>query len=195
MRRSVLLVALLLAGCTATEPGTPTAGNGTTATSTNSPTTTTSATAASTRPRNIDMTAVDVCAVVGALPRADLGLDTDRPPLGGDSSLFPGSKDCFANGIANNLGLLVVAVVDQGTAEYLDGANAEVDETDADGFPLYVLTTPASPESCFGALDVNDGQMLFLNYGVGAPGSEPTTPQATLCERIPGIASAALARL
>jgi hypothetical protein len=196
MRRLIVLGCLLLAGCTTADPGTPTAGDrpgGTTTTSSNETTTTTPT--AVHRPKNIDVSAVDVCAVMTGLPRADLGLDTDRPPLAGDSGLFPGSKDCFNNGTEANLALTLVAVVDQGATRYLDGANAKVDQKDANGFPLYVLTTPPSPQSCFGVLDVNDGQMIFINYGVASSGSQPNTPQTTLCQRVPDIAKAALALL
>jgi hypothetical protein len=198
MRRLLVpLLALLLAGCTATQAGAPVAGDDPvpTSTSTSSPPTTTTTEAPADRPRNIDMAAIDVCQLVGGLPLAAFGLDTDRPPLPGESGTFPGAKQCFANGVEKNLSLLVVAVVDQSVADYVAGANAEVDEFDADGFPLAVLSTPASPDSCFGALDVNDGQMLFINYGLSAPGSEPVTPQTTLCQRIPDIARAALAGL
>jgi hypothetical protein len=198
MRRLIVLGCLLLAGCTTADPGTPTAGDrpgGTTTTSTPSAGTTTTTPSAVHRPRNIDVSSVDICAVMTGLPRADLGLDTDRPPLAGDSGLFPGSKDCFNNGTEANLALTLVAVVTQGATQYLDGANAEIDQTDANGFPLYVLTTPPSPQSCFGVLDVNDGQMIFINYGVATSGSQPNTPQTTLCQRVPDIAKAALALL
>ena len=195
MRRLLLVTLLALAGCTATEPGTPTAGETTaeqgtttsTATTTTTPTTTRTA---KPRPRAVDMTAVDICAVLTQLPRAPFGLD-DRAPVGGESGAFPGSQDCFTSGIDNNLGLSLVAVVDQGAAEYVDGANADVAEADVEGFTLYVLTPP-DPGSCFGALDVNDGQMLYVNYGVSIAGEQPVTPQATLCERVPQIAVAAL---
>jgi hypothetical protein len=194
MRRLLVpALALLLAGCTTTSRGAPTAGDRPPKT-TSSPDTTTTTTTVD-RPRNIDLAAVDICQVVGGLPRATYGLDTDRPPLAGESSIFPGSKDCFAGGIQQNLSLLVVAVATTGTTEYLDGANAEINQTDANGFPLFVLTTPPSPDSCFGAVDVNDGQMLFINYGMAAPGTEPATPQTTLCQRIPDIARAAVALL
>jgi hypothetical protein len=145
------------------------------------------------RPRDIDMTGVDVCGLVAALPLTTFGLD-QRPPTGGESTSFPGSRDCFANGIAANLGLTLVAVVDQGAADYADGANAEVSVTEVDGFPLHVLKPPV-PDSCFGALDIADEQMLYVNYGLSAPGEQPVTPQATLCERVPRIAAAALAQL
>jgi Protein of unknown function (DUF3558) len=197
MRRLIVLGCLLLAGCTTADPGTPTAGDQphetTTATSTptSAPTTTPSAVH---RPRNIDVSAIDICAVVTGL-RANLGLDTDRPPLAGDSGLFPGSKDCFNLGTEANLALTLVAVVNRGATQYLDGANAKIDQTDASGFPLYVLTTPRSPQSCFGVLDVNDGQMIFINFGVASADSPPDTPQTTLCQRVSDIAKAAVALL
>lgn len=196
MRWLLVVVGLLLAGCTATEPGTPTAGDRPGETNTTStsaaPTTTTGAS----RPRNIDMAAIDICTVFSALPLATYGLDTDRPPLGDESGVFPGSKDCFADGLRTNLALTLVAVVDQGAQEYADSANSQVkvDRSDVDGFALYVLTPP-NPMSCFGVLDVNDGQLLNINYGVASPSSQPVTPQATLCQQVPEIAKAALAQL
>lgn len=195
MRRLLLVTGLLLAGCTADESGTPVAGDEpTTATTTTTTTTTTTSEATKDRPKSIDMAGVDVCELVGALPLATFGLDQDRPPVGGGSTLFPGSQDCFANGVAANLGLTLVAVADQEAGEFVDGANAEVSEADVRGFTLYVLKPPAA-DSCFGALDVADGQLLYVNYGLGAPGADPVTPQATLCERVPRIAAAALQHL
>jgi hypothetical protein len=196
MRRLLLVSVLVLAGCTATETGTPAADDATAVPTTTTTTTTTAATPTTTgstseRPRNIDMAAVDVCGLVGSLPLAAFGLDQGRTPVGGSSATFPGSRDCFANGIAANLGLTLVAVVGEGAADFADGANAEVSRTEVRGFPLYVLT-PAAPDSCFGALDVNDGQMLYVNYGLGAPAEQPVTPQETLCARVPRIAAAAL---
>jgi hypothetical protein len=76
----------------------------------------------------------------------------------------------------------------------MQGVNADVTEAEVDGFHLYVLK-PRVADSCFGAVDVADGQMLYVNYGLSAPGSEPVTPQTTLCERVPQIAAAALAKL
>ena len=187
------MTGLVLAGCTTGEAGTPTAGDEPTTTTT-ATTTSTTTTEAATRPRDIDMAGVDVCELVASLPLATFGLDQDRPPTGGDSTFFPGSKDCFANGIEANLGLTLTAVVDQGAKEYAESAGADTTETEVDGFPLYVVKAPA-PDSCFGLLDVADGQMLYINYGLSAPGGEPVTPQDTLCTRVPQIAKAALAEL
>jgi uncharacterized protein DUF3558 len=194
MRRLLLVTGLLLAGCTTGEAGTPTAGGDEPTTTTTSTTTTTTTTTEQTRPKDIDVAGVDVCKLVASLPRGTFGLDQDRPPTGGDSMNFPGSQDCFANGIEANLGLTITAVVDQGAAEFAEGADAEVSESDVDGYPLYLLK-PSMPHSCFGALDVADGQMIYINYGLSTPGSEPITPQATLCSRVPQIAAAVLAKL
>lgn len=195
MRRLLLVTGLLLAGCTTGQAGTPTGGDEpTTTTTTTTTATTTTTSAGSDRPKDVDVAGLDVCDLVASLPRGTFGLDQDRPPTGGDSMNFPGSKDCFANGIEANLGLTVTAVVDQGAAEFADFADAEVSESDVDGYPLYLLK-PSMPHSCFGALDVADGQMIYLNYGLSAPGSEPVTPQATLCARVPQIAAAVVAKL
>lgn len=195
MRRLLLVTGLLLAGCTTGQAGTPTGGDEpTTTTTTTTTATTTTTSAGSDRPKDVDVAGLDVCDLVASLPRGTFGLDQDRPPTGGDSMNFPGSKDCFANGIEANLGLTVTAVVDQGAAEFADFADAEVSESDVDGYPLYLLK-PSMPHSCFGALDVADGQMIYLNYGLSAPGGEPVTPQATLCARVPQIAATVVAKL
>lgn len=189
MRRLLVLGALLVAGCAATEPGTPTAGDTTTTTTTTASTSaTTSTESAASRPKDIDISGLDVCQVLAALPVADWGLDP-ASSQGGESSLFPGSQDCYAQG--DNIGLTLTAVRDQGAAEYVDGARAEITRTDVGGYPLHVLK-PSESSNCFGVLDVHDDQLLFLNYGVNIPDVEPVTPQATLCQRIPAIATAVL---
>src|SRR5262245_50022160 len=113
MRRLLVLLFLLLTGCTTVEPGSPAAGDE----RPSSVTPTTSTEPSADRPKDIDLAAVDLCAVLAAIPRATFGLDTDRPPLAGESSIFPGSKDCFANGVQANLRLLAVAALDEGAAE------------------------------------------------------------------------------
>jgi hypothetical protein len=191
-----VLAALLVAGCAGNEPGKPVAGDPTTEAPTTTTTTTSSSAPASSvdRPKPLDMGAVDICQVLAGMPVKQFGLDGDRPPTGGDSSIFPGAKDCFAGGIQANLGLSLVAVADQGAAEFLDGTRAEVTDTEAAGYPLHVLK-PADPNSCFGVLDVADGQLLYLSYGLNMLGEDPVTPQVQLCQTVPAIAAAALAQL
>jgi hypothetical protein len=209
---ALALAGLVATGCSTPEPGTPVAGEPGPASEpapeptleptlepTPEPTTLTSAPSEAPppvdRPRPIDLTTVDVCQVVAALPLRDYGLDGDRPPLAGDSSLFPGARDCFANGIRNNVSLLVVAVTDQGAQPFAESANvAAKTVTVAAGYPLTVLT-PRAPASCLGVLDVHDGQMLYLSYGLGSPNAQPVTPQARLCRTIPAVAAAAVGAL
>lgn len=198
-----LAVLLALTGCSRPQPGTPVAGGTVTIRQPDTPTEarpTTEATTTETatpvdRPKEIDLTTVDICQVVGGLPLREYKLDGDRPPLAGESDLFPGSKDCFANGIRNNVSLLVIAVTTEGARSYVDSANV-VDRADstAAGFPLTVLT-PRNPATCLGIVDVHDGQMLYVSYGLGSPIEQPVTPQAELCRTVPVIATAAIGAL
>lgn len=190
-----VVVAVLTAGCSTAQPGTPVAGDPPVTGEPAEPQPPTSPPAEEPtvdRPRPIDLTRVDVCQVVAALPLRDYGLDGDRPPLAGNSGLFPGAKDCFANGVENNLSLLVVAVTDQGVSAFAETATvAARSATVAAGYPLTVLT-PRAPGSCIGLLDVHDGQMLYISYALGSPTERPVTPQARLCRTIPAIAAAAV---
>lgn len=189
---------LIVSGCATVESGSPVAkdppstGNTVPTETTEAPVTTEPETPSVNRPKPVDLTTIDICQVVGKLPLRDYELDGDRPPIGGESSIFPGSKDCFAGGITNNVSLLVVAVTSQGAQSFVDGANVagKADSVVA-GYPLTVLT-PGNPDSCFGVLDVHDGQMLYLSYGLSSPTQQPVTPQPELCRTVPKIAEAAV---
>ncbi|HWM06293.1 MAG TPA: DUF3558 family protein [Actinophytocola sp.] len=194
--RIALASLLLLAACSTAEPGEPTAGDPPattepgTAVETATPTEQTVAPSAS-RPRDLDLAAVDICQVVGKLPLREYGLDGDRPPIGGTSVVFPGAKDCFAGGIQNNLSLTLIAVTSEGAGSYVDSANAGKTASTVAGFPLTVLE-PANPANCFGVVDVADGQLLHVAYGLGSPGQQPVTGQDKLCSTVPVIAEAAI---
>lgn len=127
------------------------------------------------------------------VPVRKYGLD-GRAPVGGTSSLFPGSRDCFSGGIDHNLSLTLVAVRDQGAGEFTETANAQVTQFDAEGFPLYVLRND-STWSCFGVLDVHDGQFVWIGYGMGNPSGRPVTPLDTLCKTVPLIAASTVSAL
>jgi hypothetical protein len=203
--RIALASLLLVAGCSTTEPGEPAAGDDPAATTTEQAAETgeptepgeTSAQTPSEgpkRPRDVDLTTIDVCQLVAKIPLRKYGLDGDRPPIGGTSGVFPDAKDCFAGGIRNNLSLTFIAVTGQGAGSFADTANAEVSDFDAQGYPLSVLR-PAAPANCFGVLDVHDGQFLYIAYGLGSPAERPVTPQDELCETVPMIAASAVAAL
>lgn len=198
---SLLLVACSTA-CSATEAGEPTASGEqneptgapteSTETETSEPTETETSDVP-TRPKDVDLASVDICAVMKKVPVRKYGLD-GRPPIGGTSSIFPGSKDCYSGGTAKRLGLTLVAVTDQDAGDFAETANAEVSEFDAQGYPLYVLK-PEQPANCFGMLDVHDGQFIWIAYGSGGPADRPATPQNQLCKTVPMIAASTVSAL
>jgi len=192
----MLAVALLAASCSSSESGSPSAQDpAATSERTTEPEPSTPDAPSIDRPEPIDLTTVDVCQVMSALPLRDYRLDADRPPLAGESDLFPGAKDCFAGGRSNNVSLLIVAVTSQGASSYVDTANvAARSDTSAAGYPLTVLT-PENPASCIGIVDVHDGQLLYISYALNSPVEQPVTPQPELCRTVPAIATAAIGAL
>ncbi len=199
--RIVLVFLLLAAGCSSTEAGEPLAGDRPPAAEEQPEPADEAPGETSTRPgrgegperpRDVDLGVVDVCEVVAKLPLREYGLDGDRPPVGGTSALFPGNRDCFAGGLRNNLSLTLIAVTDQGADAFVETANAQVTDFEAEGYPLSVLK-PDQPANCFGVLDVHDGQFVWLAYGLGSPAERPVTPQDRLCDTVPMIAASAVA--
>jgi hypothetical protein len=199
--RIALASLLLVAGCSTVEPGDPkAAGEPVTTTGHPDEPTETSETSDAPpptegprRPKDIDLAAADICAVVRDLPLRKYGLD-GRAPVAGTSQIFPGNKDCFAGGIDKNLSLTLIAVTDQDAADFVSTANAQVTDFDAQGYPLSVLK-PAQQANCFGVLDVHDGQFVWIAYGLGSPAERPVTPQEQLCNTVPMIAASAVAAL
>lgn len=196
-----------LAGCSSAAPGTPVAAE-TSVTTGAAPSATASdpapsdteppVTASSTtrppvqRPVPIDLSGVDICQVVAALPRRRFGLDDDRPPVGGPSQLFPGSYDCAASGIDTNASMLAVAVTNRDAPSYVDSANVTAKTAAvAAGYPMTVLT-PHKSDSCMAVVDVHDGQMLYVSYSTLRVGDRPVLPQARLCATVAEIAAAAV---
>lgn len=194
--RIALVSLLLVAGCSTTETGEPTAADEPSATTEkpDEPTETTTKADGPQRPKDIDLTSVDICKVIKKVPVRKYGLD-GRAPVGGDSSIFPGNKDCFSGGIDKNLSLTLVAVADKDAGDFVDTANAEVTEFDAEGYPLYVLENDQATFTCFGVLDVHDGQFVWIAYGMGSPTDRPVTPKARLCKTVPMIAASTVSAL
>lgn len=191
---AVCLVAL--AGCAEASPGRPVAGPtdrppaSTSTSDTETPARPTSAPpTGANRPKAIDMAPVDPCQLLRDVRPADFGIDMATQGTGGVSSVFPGSKDCFASGIKANMGLGLTAVVNEGFDSYTGSVRAEVVSGEVAGFP-FALVRPQRPQSCFGVVDVNDGQMLYLSLGTGS--GEPPTPQDKMCQLVPKIAEVAM---
>jgi uncharacterized protein DUF3558 len=199
--RIALASLLLVAGCSSIETGDPTAVDepttttgGAPTTEPGDPTTTTTPSKGPKRPKDIDVGKVDACQIMNKLPVRKYGLDGHKP-LGGTSSVFPGAKDCFSSGIANNLALDLTVVTDQGASDYLQTANAKITPFQAQGYPLYVLENEQATFSCFGVLDVHDGQFVWITYSMASPTDTPKTPKAKLCKTVPMIAASTVKAL
>jgi hypothetical protein len=200
--RIALASLLLVAGCSTSEAGAPVpAGDpASTTEQTGEPTETTETPTSSTtvegpnRPKDIDVATVDPCALLTKMPVRKYGLD-GRAPVDTTSSMFPGSKACYSGGIDKNLGLTLVAVKDKGAGEFLETANAEVTEFDAQGYPLYVLRNEQVVGLCLAVLDVHDGQFIWISYGVSLTGDGPQTPVSKLCKTVPVIAASTITAL
>lgn len=192
---SVFVSLLLLAGCSGSEQGNPVAGDGTTTDrptgepGTTEPAPPTTSEPGANRPRDIDLTKADICEAVGKLPLTSYGMDAGHPPRASKSSIFPNSTNCFAEGVAKNLSVSVVGVVSQGFDSYVSTSIAQVTKGTAAGFPSAVIKGQ-DKTVCFDVVDVHDGQMVYVAYGMNSPTGKPATPQPTLCQRAQAIAAA-----
>ncbi len=204
--RIALASLLLVAGCSTVEAGEPRVaggpGQGTGATQEPTRTSATPGTSGGStpgdrprRPKDIDLTKVDICRVLKKVPRRTYGIDDDRPPVGGTSQIFPGAKDCFSEGFHTNLALTLIAVTDRDARDFVSTADAEVSDFDAQGYPLSVLRPDSALTHCFGVLDVHDGQFIWIAYGNGIATRKPITPMSRLCETVPRIAASAIAAI
>jgi hypothetical protein len=186
------VVAVAVAGCGNPQPGRPVAAAAVTTTdepTTTGRTVTTTTTTSVSRPKPLDMRAVDPCALLRDMRPADFGIDMKDAGIGGESSIFPGSKDCFTFGHEAHTGLGLTAAVNQGFDSYVGAVRATIARSDLAGY-RFAQVRPANPESCFAVVDVNDGQLLYLSTISGA--IDPVTPQDTLCGLLPTAAGAAL---
>lgn len=147
------------------------------------------------RPKDLDLAKVDPCKLVDGLQRKQFGLDDRKGLADDDSAVFPGNPSCFTLGFKTNLGLSVVTVSTEGVSSYIESVDVYPTPVTVKGYPAYVLAPEDQPEDCYGVVDVNDGQLLYLSYGLNLPDAEPITPQQALCERIPELAEALLTGL
>lgn len=147
------------------------------------------------RPKKLDMAKADPCRLVDGLPRRTFGLDDRKGVADDDSAVFPGNPSCFTLGFRTNLGLSVVTVSTEGVTSYIESVKVYPTPVTVKGYPAYVLAPEQQPENCYGVVDVNDDQLLYLSYGLNIPDGEPITPQQVLCQRIPELAEALLTGL
>ncbi|MFI9811132.1 DUF3558 domain-containing protein [Saccharothrix variisporea] len=191
MRRAVPLLAavLLLAGCSESTTGSPTAGSptGETTASSGKPTSTSKEPAK--RPKTINLKDVDPCTLLTDAQRKDIGLD--RPPLAGTSTVFR-SPSCSFNREDRTWGATVTTATTSGIEFYTDGSfDVEMQRLQVAGFPAVLGGAPDQKTSCYAAVDVSDGQVLALQ----ATSIDEKVPQGRLCELVQQVAAATVATL
>ncbi|MET9228664.1 DUF3558 domain-containing protein [Lentzea sp. NPDC003310] len=164
MRRLAVpfLLAAVLAGCSTTEPGKPSAGE-----QTGSAPTTGSSTGSApvNRPKNVDLMTFDPCSVITPAQQAALGLSkaeagTPLPDYG------EGSKRCNLSYVDRKYSGTIYTLVNGG----VDRLKRTVGESKLTalpvaGYPGYLTQreSPGSVGNCEIYLDVNDGQLLLVD--------------------------------
>ncbi|XVV03600.1 DUF3558 domain-containing protein [Actinosynnema sp. CA-248983] len=191
MRRAVPLLAavLLLAGCSESTTGSPTAGSttGETTQSSGKPTSTSKEPAK--RPKTINLKDVDPCSLLTDAQRAEFGLN--RPPQKGTSSTH-GTPTCSFSREDRTHVVGVGTNTANGVEFFTDGRfDVEAQKLEVGGFPAVVGSEPNDPSVCFLGIDVSDGQMLQAQIIVPDGGWE----QAKTCGLVQQVGAAALATL
>lgn len=145
MLLGMVVLAAVVTGCTQTSVGEP------------RPVESSSSGTSASRPRDIDLTGKDPCALV---PEADLpAFDIDKAGVVKQNKEFDAPM-CSYNG--NHHGYYITLVTKEGIDAWLDGKyNAEVDEVDpVDGFRAITVAGELTPNRCDVVVDVADGQNL-----------------------------------
>jgi len=199
---SLLLAAVALvavAGCGGSEAGTPSAAP--------TPSAGTAAPSASdepsSRPKDLDVAAVDPCQAVTTAQIAAWAVD--RPPSArtmGGNTLLPGVPSCVFGSFTQQTGFLIAASPAVGLPEFLADSPAGHPRKDAsvEGFPAVVQEGPTSaPErgsgECYALVDVADGQLLLVQFSQIAASQEKRLPIESLCAKAEEVAAAALTTL
>ncbi|MET9228940.1 DUF3558 domain-containing protein [Lentzea sp. NPDC003310] len=185
----ILIVALVLAGCTA-----PPKQSSLTTVPPPPPTTTTAPSLLDfpPRPRAVPLDTVDPCAVLTEEQRVSLSLD--NPPSAYVEPSFGSARACTirstTSGNVARLALVVVSGADVWLSE-----NAQVDYTvgTIEGFTAITVRTPDVHDVCNVEVDVADGQFLDVMFRDG--GNSTAVQQDHLCLGALRVAEAAMASL
>ncbi|GGN05146.1 hypothetical protein GCM10011609_50450 [Lentzea pudingi] len=180
------LLAAVLAGCSSTEPGKPSAEGA----KTSAPTTGTSAgTAPVNRPKNVDMLKLDPCSLITPEVKATLGMRLAQPG-DPDADFGEGSKNCTSIYEDRAYTTGVDTLVNGGVDRLMKTVGeANVTKLQVAGYPAYL--NKRDPQKtilgCDIYIDANDGQMLFVSaFTFGDP--KATVDGA--CERATKLANA-----
>lgn len=166
---AALAAALLMAGCTQTSAGTPMPDNNaptTTEPDTTDPTASTKPT--SQRPRKINLTDKNPCAI----PQSDWPkFDIEQPGKPDEHPDFK-SPDCYYSGVGN-VTLVVTAGIEIWTEDRYD---AEIkDAAPIDGFPALTVASEVVRQTCLAIVDVADGQFLMTTASPNP--NDPSSPE------------------
>ncbi|MCP3799660.1 DUF3558 domain-containing protein [Allokutzneria sp. A3M-2-11 16] len=161
------------------------------------PTTTVSTTPPVQRPRLLDMTKVDPCALF--TPEQQRAFGIDLPPTPDDSAVFQ-SKSCF---LANEKGFEAIgfiAIPHSGVDRFSAGkVNADVRDLTVSGFPakenVVRITIPDYPPTCDVVVDVAPGQVLNVTYKETVRSGPPVRDREYVCRRAKEAAEAAISTL
>lgn len=191
MRRLAIpfLLAVVLAGCSTTEPGKPSASDETgSAPATGTPTGTA---APVNRPKAVDLKTVEPCSLITPEQKTALGLKTLNvgTPL---PDYGEGSKRCTETfedrKYLGNIHTLVNGGVDRLKRTV---GESKLTSLQVAGYPAYLTQreSPGSVGACEIYIDANDGQLLLVD-AFGGLGEESATLDGA-CERAKAVAGAA----
>jgi hypothetical protein len=153
----LLFAALLAAGCTTTSAGEPT------------PATNTSPEGEQTRPREILLDDLDPCSMLSQDDYDEYRVEEAGEPDENDQ----GNKRCYWQ---SEIGFMSVTLVTHEGIEAQQERTNPIEPADPiENFPTYTVTLSDVDNSCFTAVDVADGQYLFVQAGVysSAEGASP----------------------
>ncbi|WP_434452258.1 DUF3558 domain-containing protein [Lentzea sp. E54] len=194
MRRLAVpfLLAAVLTGCSATEPGTPSAGNQTGS----APTTGSSAgTAPVNRPKAVDLKTIDPCSLITPEQKTALGLSKVEPgkPL---SDYGEESKRCDQTytqiKYVSSIHTLLNGGVDRLKRTM---GEAKLTPLQVAGYPAYLAqrVAPGGAPVCEVYIDANEGQLLLVDVG-GVFGVKTNTAEVA-CDQAKALAGAVAAVL
>lgn len=190
-------VALLAGACTDSKEGSPVAAG------TQAPPESSSAPAASappsapapsssapaTRPvpHPIDLRPVRPCSLFTPAVASLAQVGGDDPPMKTELPRMPHAPACFQFNGAHNLGLTLAVSPDNDLNGFDTSMGGAIDAFTVQGYPAVVIK-PAMPAVCFAGVGMADHQLLFLQYAMANPISQPHIPQSRLCSTLRPIA-------
>ncbi|MGH4024905.1 MAG: DUF3558 domain-containing protein [Pseudonocardiaceae bacterium] len=133
------------------------------------------------RPREIDLTGVDVCSLLTPEQQQELGID--RPPTAGVDTDGHRNTYCdYRHSLSSpRFGYQVTIVGQEDASLYLTGERNVVSRVvSAAGFPAVQARRPTDERGCFVLVSTKDGQYFDVQYGESTGSND--TPEVA-CEK------------